>query len=100
MNSKERFELAIEGYKDVSEQLRRWQNIQIASGWSKAEARKAAGKYLAPLDLFGFHRAYFNIEKGVPDAESDFERERHRFEAAILGLKHELSRAGVPIEPP
>lgn len=99
MNSKQRFELAIEGYKDVSEQLQRWQEIQVENGVSMADIRRAVGEYLGPLDLFGFHRAYFDLEKGVPDAQSIFESDLDRFETAISALKDVLAKAGVPIRP-
>ncbi len=93
-----RFELAIAGYKDVSDQLRRWQAVFSSDGASKADVRRAIGERLGPLDLFALHSAFFALEREASaETCAAFEREVERFESAMHALRTELVSDGIPV---
>ena len=97
MSPKQRFELAIAGYKDVSEQLRRWEAAQCANGVARADAKRAAHQHLAAFDLFALHQVFTALGDGSTGAEESFELEISRFEAATAALQKQLSLDGTPI---
>src|SRR5271166_6617138 len=92
-----RFGLAIAQYKDVSDQLRRWEAAQVARGLSAPDAKRAVHQHLASFDLFAVHQAMFALKRNSSEENVEaFERELVRFEASIKQLRRTLLDDGTP----
>lgn len=99
MKERQRFELAIARYKDLCDQLRRWEASQVARGIPAAKVRKDMRRLLADFNLFPLHEAMFALERQASAAAFEtFEREIAHFESAIEQLQRRLSADGIPIE--
>ena len=95
---KQRFEMALARYKDVSDQLHRWEAVQVTRGRLQAEVRAAVRERIAVFNLFPLHQAIFALESNrCSETSETFERELARFDTAVDELTRVLANDGVPV---
>lgn len=91
MTRRQRFDLAITYYKDVCEQLRRWEAMLIDQGDEPEVARAKVYGHLHTLNLFPLHRALFALDAdGTDEAAAEFDKELAEFEAALNAIRATL----------